>query len=215
MIVTIPPIRSRGATFELVRQDVVETLQTGAEVVAPRNVAHWHYTFPLVPHTYEEAQEWFGALASLAKMGNHFTARPPAFDPPEYVKKYWDGSAWTTGTSLLGQPIIDGSGQTGNTLDVSNLVANETFLQRGDYFTVESAFTAELKVVTADAETDGAGKTTVQFEPALRKPTGAGDSIEIVNPQAVFRLKSPSFVYNLQPNRITNMTIEAVETYDP
>lgn len=214
MIVNIPPIRSRGASFDLVRQDVIETLQTGADVVSPRNVAHWEYRFPLVPHTYEEAEAWFGALARLAKMGNYFAARPPAFDPPEYVKKYWNGSAWTTGTSLLGQPIINGAGQTGNTLNVSNLVVNETFLQKGDYFSVYGVTTAELKVVTADAETDSLGQTTVQFEPALRNPTNAGDSIEIIEPQAIFRLKSPNFVYNLAPNRITSMTIEAVEYYD-
>lgn len=214
MIVNIPPIRSRGASFELVRQDVVETLMTGGEVVAPRNVSHWRYRFPLVPHTYEEAEEWFGALARLAKGGSYFIALPPAQLPPEYVNKYWTGSAWTTGTSLLGQPLIDGAGQTGNTLDVTNLVTNETFLQRGDYFSVVSSTQSELKVCTADCESDGTGHATVQFEPPLRNATGAGDDIEIVQPQAKFRLVSPQFVYNLQPNRITSMTIDAVEYYD-
>lgn len=214
MIVNIPPIRSRGARFELVRQDVVETLMTGGEVVAPRNVAHWRYRFPLVPHTYEEAEEWFGALARLAKGGSFFIAPPPAMLPPEYVKEYWTGSAWTTGTSFAGQPLIDGVGQTGNTINVANLVANETFLQRGDYFSVFSTTQSELKVCTSDAESDGTGHATVQFEPPLRNPTESGSTIEIVEPECKFRLRSPQFVYNLQPNRITSITIDAVEYYD-
>jgi len=62
MIVDIPQIKSRGASFSLVAQDIVETLSTGGEVVAPQGVQLWHYSFPLVAQTYEEAQEWMGAL---------------------------------------------------------------------------------------------------------------------------------------------------------
>lgn len=210
MIVTIPTIRSRGASFQLVGQDVVESLATGGEVVAPQGVQLWHYSFPLVTHAYAEAQEWMAALSMLAKMGNTFAAPPPGFLPSEYVNKYWDGSSWTTGTSLLGQPILASAGQTGSSVSVSNLVANETFLQRGDYFALENPLHSELKVVTADAESDGSGNATVEFTPPIRT---SPNSIELVNPVSVFRLKNPSFVYNMSPNRLVNMTIDAVESY--
>ena len=213
MSLTVPPIRSRGATFDLVRQDVVESLMTGGEAVAPQGVALWHYTFPLVPQTYAEAQEWMGVLARLTKMGQRFIAGPPGFSPPEYVKKYWTGSAWTTGTSLLGQPLMDGINQSGETVQIKNLVAGETFLQRGDYISFENPLHGEIKVVTADCESDGAGKATLEFTPPLRTPNSGEDVINIVEPVTLFRLKSPQFFYNLQPNRIVNMTIEAVESY--
>jgi len=209
MNVTIPIIRSRGARFELVRQDVVESLATGGEVVAPQGVALWHYSFPLVTHTYDEAQEWMAALALLTKMGNTFSAPPPGFLPSEYVNKYWDGS-WNTGTSLLGQPILASAGQTGSSVEVSNLVANETFLQRGDYFALINPLHSELKIVTADAESDASGNATVEFTPPIRT---SPDSIDVLEPRSVFRLKNPSFVYNMSPNRLVNMTIDAVESY--
>lgn len=204
MIVTIPTIRSRGASFQLVGQDIVESLATGGEVVAKQGVQLWHYSFPLVTHTYDEAQEWFGALAALAKMGNLFEAGPPGHLPPEYVNKYWNGTSWTQG-----QPSIAGS-QTGSSINVTNLVANETFLQRGDYISLDTLDHNEIKVVTADSETDGSGNATVQFTPPIRT---SPDTIEVVNPVTTFRLKTPMFVYNMSPNRLVNMTINAVESY--
>jgi len=213
MIVDIPQIKSRGARFSLVAQDIVETLSTGGEVVAPQGVQLWHYSFPLVAQTYEEAQEWMGALCRLVKMGTVFPAIPPGFDPPEYVKKYRDGNTWTTGTSFNGQPLLDGANQTGSSIDVTNLVANETFLQRGDYMALIGPNHTELKIVTADSESDSTGHATVQFTPPIRVAPTSTDVINIVNPGTLFRLSRPEFVYNLQPNRIVNMTIDAVESY--
>jgi hypothetical protein len=154
-----------------------------------------------------------GALCRLVKMGTVFPAIPPGFDPPEYVKKYRDGNTWTTGTSFNGQPLLDGANQTGSSIDVTNLVANETFLQRGDYMALIGPNHTELKIVTADSESDSTGHATVQFTPPIRVAPTSTDVINIVNPGTLFRLSRPEFVYNLQPNRIVNMTIDAVESY--
>lgn len=208
MTVTIPTIRSRGARFELVRQDIVESLATGAEVVAPQGVALWHYTIPLVTHTYAEAQEWIGALAQLTRMGARFAAKPPGFEQSTYVKTYWNGSAWTQG-----KPFMDGTNQTGDSVNVRNLVANQTFLERGDYIAFESSNHVELKIVTADAVADASGDATVNITPPLREGNAGEDVINVVNPTTLFRLKTPNFVYNMSPNRLVNMTIEAVESY--
>lgn len=205
MIVQTPQIKSRGAQFELVRQEVLETLQTGGEVVAPRGVALWRYTFPLVAQGYSTAQAWFGALAKLTRMGNVFDAMPPGFDAPQYVKDNYD-SGWTQG-----EPTITDLTQTGNSVTVDGLVPDVLFLERGDYIQFTTSEGIELKVCTQDAQADNSGEAVVTFEPELRlSPL----SVEVVEPKARFRLASPDFSYQLQPNRITSITVDAIESYD-
>lgn len=205
MIVQTPPIKSRGASFDLVRQDVLETLQTGSEVVSQRGVALWAYNFPLVAQGYQNAQAWFGALAKLTRMGNVFDANPPGFEQPEYVKTYYDGG-WSQG-----EPTLTDLTQTGSSVTVTGLVPDVTFLERGDYIQFTTSEGIELKVVTQDAESDSSGEAVVTFEPELRlSPL----SVEVVSPKARFRLTSPDFSYQLQPNRITSITVDAIESYD-
>ena len=205
MIVQVPEIKTRGAEFELVRQDVVETQLTGAEVVAPRQIALWRYSIPLVAQGYSTAQAWFGALAKLTRMGNVFEAGPPGYEKSEYAKTYYD-NGWTQG-----EPTITDLTQTGSSVEVTGLVPEVTFLEAGDYVQFTTADGIELKVVTENAASDASGNATVSFEPELRQSPTA---IDVVDPQARFRLQAPEFGYNLQPNRITSITVDAIESYD-
>jgi len=84
-------------------------------------------------------------------------------------------------------------------------------LEAGDYVQFTTADGIELKVVTADAASDASGNATVSFEPELRQSPTA---IDVVDPKARFRLQAPEFGYNLQPNRITSITVDAIESYD-
>ena len=203
--------------MSLVRKDVVETKLSGGEAISPRNVHHWELTLPLVPQTLEQARTLWGNLCELSKPDVKFIGYPPAFIPCPYAQTYWNGSAWTTGTSSGGAPFVNGANQTGTSLNINNLVPSTTIFNKGDYFAVNTdAFGYELKVVTADCVSDASGEATVEFTPALRDAalniSEVGMHKDLV--ATFFRLKNPQASYALNPNKITTITIEAVEAYD-
>ena len=72
-----------------------------------------------------------------------------------------------------GTPVVAGAGQTGGTLNLSGATATVTnWLMMGDYFSVVVNGDHELKMVTSNASSDGAGLVTVTFNPRLRGGPG-------------------------------------------
>ena len=86
--------------------------------------------------------------------------------------------------SPSGNPTVDGSNQTGSTLQTQSWPANTAVLMAGDYFSVGD----ELKMVTEDAVTNGAGEVLIHFSPALRRSPGNAEPIEWQSPKCVMRL---------------------------
>lgn len=83
-----------------------------------------------------------------------------------------------------GTPLVNGSAQTGSSLITDGWAANQTVLRVGDYFTVNS----ELKMVTANALTNGSGQVTISFKPALRNSPADNAVITIDNPTCIMAL---------------------------
>lgn len=78
-----------------------------------------------------------------------------------------------------GTPVVNGAGQTGNTLNIDGAPTSTTgWLLAGDVFSVGSY----LYMLTADADTDGSGTAALSFAPALRAAPADGASIVINSP---------------------------------
>lgn len=84
-----------------------------------------------------------------------------------------------------GAATVDGAGQVGRVLMIKGAPAGVEYLKTGDYFEVNG----ELKRVVADATTDGYGKTSLRFEPALRKAPPNNSAINADSPAAIVRLE--------------------------
>lgn len=113
--------------------------------------SRWVATFTLPAMNAAQAAAWQAFLLSLEGGANAFYA----FDPDRRTPR---GAA--TGT-----PLVKGGSQTGSTLDTDGWTASVVgILKAGDYFTVNG----ELKMLTADATSDGSGNATLAFKPALR-----------------------------------------------
>ena len=68
-----------------------------------------------------------------------------------------------------GTPLVAGASQTGTSLDIdgcSNTITG--WMKAGDAF----SFNGELKIATADADTNGSGETTLAFYPTNTHGTG-------------------------------------------
>lgn len=106
-----------------------------------------------------------------------------------------------------GLPVVDGAGQYGGALKISGCKANQKFLIVGDYITIND----ELKRLIADADADSTGKTTLRFEPNLRKSPADGDGIIVRNTYAVMRLSDDSQIRTRRVPMFGSITLKLVE----
>ena len=117
------------------------------ELVGARFAAD--YIMPAM--TRAEAASWYAFLMELSGQAGRFFAFDPLSVNPQGA---------ITGSTLL----VNGASQTGKTLICDGASASTTVLKKGDYFSVND----ELKIITADAISDGAGNITLSFTPSLR-----------------------------------------------
>lgn len=114
-----------------------------------------------------------------------------------------------------GSPLVNGAGQTGRTLVIDGAPSSVTgWLKDGDYFHFDSGGLRELKLVTADVDTDGSGNATITFEPPTRTAPADNAAVEIDNPSALMRLvddKQVSFMNKI--SRVSDASASFVESF--
>jgi len=133
--------------------------------------AAWVASYTLSPRTRAEIAAVQAFLVALRGQANTFYGYDPAARTPQ-------GTA--TGT-----PLVKGGSQTGTSLTTDGWTAGVTgIMKAGDYFSVGG----ELKMVTADANSDGSGNATISFEPALRNSPADNAPLTVTNPTCTMRL---------------------------
>lgn len=85
-----------------------------------------------------------------------------------------------------GSIAVDGAGQTGTSLNLKDCPLSTVIFELGDYLTING----ELKRITSQCTSDGAGLATVEFTPALRVSPDDSTLIEYTNPFAVVTLEN-------------------------
>lgn len=89
--------------------------------------------------------------------------------------------------SFGGTPRVKGAGQTGGTLLVDGCTPSVTnWIHAGDQFQVGN----ELKIMTSNGNTDGAGEVLLRFQPSLRTSPADNALITTSSPVAVWMLTS-------------------------
>lgn len=135
-------------------------------------------------------------LAKLRGQANRFTCSPWGHETPR-------GAGG-------GTPLVKGGSQTGATLAIDGGPTSITgWLLAGDYFTVNG----ELKILTADASTDGSGEATLTFEPPLRTSPADNAPLTIAAPTATFIVRDATQGWDITPGARTTFALEAVEFY--
>ncbi|MGD9538557.1 MAG: hypothetical protein AB7P52_11575 [Alphaproteobacteria bacterium] len=112
--------------------------------------ARWFATYELPPMRRAQAAAWMAFLVALQGRAGRFLGFDPDCRSPR-------------GTGA-GTPFVKGEGQTGASLSTDGWAPLETVLKAGDYVAVNG----ELKMMTADAASDGGGNATLAFKPSLR-----------------------------------------------
>lgn len=196
-IVTIPTVCASGAVLSLIRGDATQEYMDGSSGTIASTKAVWSLTFPMAPQRAADAKAWQAALMRLSTPVNQFKITPPG---------------WQNGVNYTG---VDGSvvgvGQYGLTLSIDGLPTSTAIAKAGDF--IEIADTGEVKMLTQDATTDGAGAITLAFEPFIRVAPGDNTAVIFDTPQITMRLLTPQASWSMMLPNFVNMNINAIEHY--
>ena len=91
-------------------------------------------------------------------------------------------------TALTSTVLVDGAGQTGNTLLTSGWDSNE--LVEGDFFSLNNGTSHNLYQLTEDVS-HSSGGATLTFVPSLRVSPADDTSVEIKEPTITLNMTSP------------------------
>ena len=156
--------------------------------------ARWYATFNLPPMKKENSLEYIGFLQRLQGRVHSFFG----FDA-----NHRSPSGTIAGSTLL----VNGASQTGTSLILDGAQASTTVLKAGDFFSVNS----ELKMVTVDATSDGAGDVTVNFVPSLRSSPSDDAVITTTNPVCTMKLTGDSTTYSINTAGIYGISFSGLE----
>ena len=186
------------ARVKLARNDTSISLMGGQDISITGRVVLWVVELDLVVMDPSEARLWKSRLMQLARFGNYFKLTPPDYSGPSngYVGA---------------NPTVNGASQVGYTLTVAGPVSTTLALE-GDYVSFGND---ELRVLTADLVTNGAGAATMSFEPAIKVSPTHTSAVELQTPQAKFRFMDSSHEYDVAPPVLIQQNIRAVETISP
>ena len=175
---TLPTITGiKQQTFGLQRAvSVTMSPFTYQEQVYQHEGERWSGLYTLPPMLKNHAAIWLSFLMKLR-------GRRGTFKAGDQDRKTIQGA--TVGTVL-----VNGAGQTGNSINVDGVGATVTgAFKAGDYITIQD----RLYMVTDDANSNGSGEATLYIEPALRSGILAiADDATVLysNTTAIMRLDS-------------------------
>jgi len=108
-----------------------------------------------------------------------------------------------------GTPLVKGADQTGSQLLIDGCTASCTgWLLAGDYFQVGD----ELKLITADVNTDSGGNATLNFVPPLRTSPADNAAIITSNPSCIMMLSDDQQARaQVQPGKIYALSLSCEE----
>jgi len=114
--------------------------------------------------------------------------------------------------SLGGTPLVNGAGQTGNTLAIDGASLSVTnWIRKGDYFQLGTGTSARLYMITEDANSNGSGEVTLTFQPALRSSPADNQAVTITGAKGLMRLASNTAEWSSNYRPIYGVRISYVE----
>lgn len=156
--------------------------------------AKWKATLIITELSQSDARSFFAFLAKLRGRAGTFNL--------------WDHSHPTPAGVASGTPVVYGAGQTGSQLLTNGWAINTTdILKAGDYIQVGT----ELKIVVADADSDGSGVATLEIEPPWRSSPADAASIVTSYPKATMKLVNDDAGFRAE-SIFSSFTVECIES---
>ena len=191
----------------------------------------WQATVTIPPVRRDLAEPWIAFLLSLKGPTGTFLLGDPNCKTPRgsastYFTALVDDLETEAGTVLqteagttiqyeqdaLTSLLVDGAGQTGETLNVKGGIGNLTgYLKAGDYIQIGTASSATLHKVLVDADTDANGDMTLDIWPGIRIARADNTTINLSEAVGLFRLSTPQQNWTINDSSIYGVSFEAME----
>jgi hypothetical protein len=183
---------------------VFESPLTGNFQTVDRGGLYWYLAYTFNEMRGDDRAELMGIMAALRSQANRL--RVQVYDNPRRG-------------SYGGTPLVAGASQTGSSINIDGCSATVTnWIRRGDYFSIDVNGEHELKMATADADTNGSGAITIAFEPRLRaSPLDNAavyvEDLTLPKPQGVFMNAESASQWSSRPgtNGRSTMTLTMQE----
>jgi hypothetical protein len=158
--------------------------------------ARWAFAFSLNSLDAADAALWRAFMARLRGQSGRF-----------YM---WNMARQTPRGAATGAPVVNGAGQTGTTVITSGWTPSVAgILKAGDFIGIGG----ELKMVVADATSDGAGAATLTIEPPLRASPPHASAIITQRPTAIFKLDEDTARFTTTAPGFDAVSIAATEAW--
>lgn len=111
-----------------------------------------------------------------------------------------------------GTPVVDGAGQTGETLNIRGAPASVNgYLLEDDLIQLGTGANSRLYSVIADVNTDSIGDATISVWPDLRSSPVDGATVVVSNAKGAFRMVDNKTGFSLRDVRYRDLGFEFVE----
>lgn len=114
--------------------------------------------------------------------------------------------------SFAGTPVVDGAGQTGNTLNVRGFDPSEVDVAKvGDYIQIGTGLSTRLYKILDSVDSDTSGDAVLTIYPNLRSSPSDGQTIITSNCKGLFRLSSNISEININSNSFYSIQLSGIE----
>lgn len=110
-----------------------------------------------------------------------------------------------------GTPLVNGAGQTGNTLNIDGLPANTVnVVRQGDFINLGTGSSTRLYKVLDNADSNASGEATLTIWPSLRSSPGDNAAVTYQNVKVLLRSEN-DIPMNFDISRFYSMSFDALE----
>lgn len=196
---SLPSVRS-SREIEIVGDSVVGMSVspfTREQQVYVHQGEQWRARVMLPAMKRANAEEWVAFLIALNGLEGTFLMGDPSASTPRGT---WSG----------GGPLVNGSSQTGKSMNIDGLTASVT-IKKGDWFQLGSGSGSKLHKIVLDVTANGSGQAAIDFWPRLRASPTDNDALTIASPKGVWRLASNRRDWSIRLAGLYGITFEAME----
>lgn len=155
-------------------------------------------TCNLPPMLRAAAEEWLAFLLSLKGQSGTFLMGIAGCD--------------TARGALGGSPLINGAGQSGETLAIDGASSGVTnWMKAGDWLQVGSGLSAHLHKNLTAVNTNGSGQATLDIWPRLREAPTDNAAVVVASPKGLWRLASNDVQYDIGTAMIFGVSFSVIE----
>lgn len=191
------PVAS-SARVRSIQPTLISTSQNMKRQARTRGAQRWAATLSWAVMTRAIFMPVWAFVVALRGQYGTFTIVLPGHDTPQ--------GSWAGGA-----PLVDGASQVGRSVNIKGLTAGQTGIAKAGDF-IKFADT-KVYMVTADANSDGAGKATITIEPALIVSPADSEAIVYTSVPFTMCLTGDTNEYPVQPPLLFTFDLGMVEAY--